>query len=341
MRFAGITAMALSLAVLVGAPPYVAAGWYSVSAARAEGAPIGAGAPGATVPPVADEPGTLAGPPLVSDYSNSGCLDFVDNGYWVCPEDDSVIFTADAAGLHVLHENATYNCCADEIVIALSADGTMIHLAETEALTVPCDCLCCYDVEALIVGLAPGSYTVELCWFDEDTFEQRCYVADVEIPGLGPYPIAGPPADSPATPPSPAAGAAQAQSHGPVSFSGPPFLSDYSNSGCLNFVDNDYWVCPGDDLVTFTVDAAGLHALHMNATYNCCPDDIVVALEITGTTIHLEETEVLTTPCWCICCYDVAATVAALAPGTYTVEYCWYDYDTSGHRCHVEEIVIP
>ena len=30
-----------------------------------------------------------------------------------------------------------------------------------------------------------------------------------------------------------------------------------------------------------------------------------------------------------------------LAPGDYVVEYCWWDYETSGPRCHTEPITIP
>jgi hypothetical protein len=51
-------------------------------------------------------------------------------------------------------------------------------------------------------------------------------------------------------------------------------------------------------------------------------------------------TEVLTMPCDCQCCYEVEATVVDLAPGEYTVEFCWYDYETAGERCYVEDIVI-
>ncbi|UCC31414.1 MAG: hypothetical protein JSU86_03885, partial [Phycisphaerales bacterium] len=83
-----------------------------------------------------------------------------------------------------------------------------------------------------------------------------------------------------------------------------------------------------------------LHVLHNNATYNCCPDDIVVSLSVEGSVITLTEEEVLTDPCFCVCCYNVEATVVDLAPGSYIVEYCWYDYDL-GDRCDRQGIVIP
>jgi len=37
----------------------------------------------------------------------------------------------------------------------------------------------------------------------------------------------------------------------------------------------------------------------------------------------------------------VESTVVNLAPGTYTVEYCWLEYDTNQTECHMEEVVIP
>jgi hypothetical protein len=49
---------------------------------------------------------------------------------------------------------------------------------------VPCDCICCYDVQSTIEGLVPGEYTVEYRWFDYETGQERCY-ADVVVVGVG------------------------------------------------------------------------------------------------------------------------------------------------------------
>jgi hypothetical protein len=121
----------------------------------------------------------------------------------------------------------------------------------------------------------------------------------------------------------------------------PPRIGTYSNSGCLRDAGGDpYWPC-GDDEIVLAVKGSTLHTLHHDATYNCCPDDIVVWLSIEGSTIYLTEEEILAFPCPCLCCYDVQATVVNLSPGIYTVEYCWYDYDTGQVECHVEDIVVP
>ena len=118
-----------------------------------------------------------------------------------------------------------------------------------------------------------------------------------------------------------------------------PRIGGHSNSGCLRDGDD---ACADPDEVEFTVVGPGtLHVLHTNATYNCCPDDIVISLSVEGNLLRLTEEEVLTEPCWCVCCYNIEATVVDLAPGAYTVRFCWFDYETGGEQCYIEDIVIP
>ena len=57
--------------------------------------------------------------------------------------------------------------------------------------------------------------------------------------------------------------------------------------------------------------------------------------------LKLTEREILTMPCWCLCCSDVEAIVVDLAPGTYTVEYCWDDWETGSVVCYTETVVLP
>jgi hypothetical protein len=233
--------------------------------------------------------------PQVGSYSNSGCLPGRDE----CGE-DQIELTVGPHTLHALHMNALYNCCPDDIVISVSLEGTLLRLTEEEILTTPCDCNCCYNVEATVVNIAPGPYTVEFCWFDNDIHQERCYVEDVEIPESGPR------------------------------------MGDYSNSGCLPVRDE----C-GEDEIELTAEPGTLHVLHRNALYNCCLDEITISVSLEGALLRLTEEEVLTDPCFCVCCYDVAGTVIDLLPGSYTVEYCWFDYDIEEERCYVEEIEIP
>ncbi|MBN2448654.1 MAG: hypothetical protein JXO22_18150, partial [Phycisphaerae bacterium] len=114
-----------------------------------------------------------------------------------------------------------------------------------------------------------------------------------------------------------------------------PHIAGYSDSGCLRL-----WEC-GDDEFSFTVADGVLHSLHANAYYNCCPDGFPVTMSLAGDLLQLIEVEILVEPCWCLCCYDIEATVVGLAPGTYTVEYYWFDYETDMVQCHTESVEIP
>ena len=90
------------------------------------------------------------------------------------------------------------------------------------------------------------------------------------------------------------------------------------------------------------VEGGTLYVVHESATYNCCPGDIVVSLSIEGSILHLTEQEIPAEwPCPCLCCYNVEATVVNLDPGTYTVEFCWQDWETAGEQCYIDEVVIP
>jgi len=306
--------------------------------------PGGGPQPDGGEPPVPDDLGDCQlapadlGPlePRVEEYFNSGCLGEGDGGDWnECEDDDEIELTVEVNTLHVLHANATYNCCPDDIVISLEVEENLLRLTEEEILTDPCFCVCCYEVTATIIDLAPGPYTVEFWWYDYDTHEHRCYVEEIVIPGDGPQPDGGE---------APVVTDLDGTPAGPID-SKPltrPQRPDYWHSECLDMdYDPDWWPCEGDDEIILSVKGNTLHTRHENATYNCCPDDIVISAEVEENLILLTEEEILTNPCDCICCYEANAIVADLAPGEYIVEFCWFDYQTGEERCHIEEIVIP
>jgi hypothetical protein len=119
-----------------------------------------------------------------------------------------------------------------------------------------------------------------------------------------------------------------------------PRVARYTNSGCLTDQSGEPWMCTEDDLIEFVVEDATLYVRHSYANYNCCLDDIAVYMDIEDGRLLLTEQELAEEPCWCICCYEVNATIVGLSAGAYTVEFYWYDYDTSTVRCVVGEIVI-
>lgn len=117
-----------------------------------------------------------------------------------------------------------------------------------------------------------------------------------------------------------------------------PYLDSFSNSGCLDGFRSDPWC--DDDVIELIVSEGTLTTVHSNATYNCCTLEFDVSLTVEGSLLRLVETEAVPGSCFCLCCYQIEATVAGLEPGSYTVEYCWEDRG-AGETCYVEEIVIP
>jgi len=119
-------------------------------------------------------------------------------------------------------------------------------------------------------------------------------------------------------------------------------VGSYSNSGCLPPLPGDDYPWCGDDVIDLTVQGSTLHVLHRNATYNCCPADIVISLVVEGNVLRLTEEEILGgEACTCLCCYNVEATVVDLAAGVYMVEFCWDDWETGQQQCYTEQVVIP
>lgn len=89
------------------------------------------------------------------------------------------------------------------------------------------------------------------------------------------------------------------------------FLAAYSPIG------ND------ETCVAYSYDGQSVLQLkHTNAVFNCCPDSVGGEVQIDGNTITIDEMEVLTTPCDCICPYDVDYEITNLPPGVYTIKVC-------------------
>ena len=66
---------------------------------------------------------------------------------------------------------------------------------------------------------------------------------------------------------------------------------------------------------------------HVNAAFNCCLDSFTAAFDFTGRRITIAEIEWLTTPCHCLCLYDVDLRITGLPVGTWTITvvepYLW------------------
>jgi hypothetical protein len=104
--------------------------------------------------------------------------------------------------------------------------------------------------------------------------------------------------------------------------------------------DFDHWCWEADE-VHARVDEDALIIFHDAALYNCCPDPFDYTVSLEGSTIRVRESEVLTEPCYCICCFDLAVTIEGLPPGDYELEFSWYDYEGEAWLARWLEVAIP
>ncbi len=114
--------------------------------------------------------------PRWAGQRHSDCVQ--DDG---CAEPDVIELTVLGHSLAARHRNATYNCCLDDITVDVTVQPNWIRFDEVEQLTQPCYCVCCYTVEACIVDLPPGRYTVEYWWFDYELGALTRDIQEVEI----------------------------------------------------------------------------------------------------------------------------------------------------------------
>jgi hypothetical protein len=75
--------------------------------------------------------------------------------------------------LTLKHTNAKFNCCLDFLYADISLVNDTILIKEVENLTVPCNCVCKYDLDMLITGVAAKKYTIKI--------EQHYIVFDVDL----------------------------------------------------------------------------------------------------------------------------------------------------------------
>jgi len=113
-------------------------------------------------------------------------------GAWPGCDFDEVTAAVQGDALVVTHRHAVYNCCMDSTTYAVTQGPGTILIEETEAVTIPCLCLCCFDLSVEVGGLAPGEYTLVFTWYDYDTGQPEQWTTQITVsgPGGGPF-VAG------------------------------------------------------------------------------------------------------------------------------------------------------
>jgi hypothetical protein len=104
----------------------------------------------------------------------------------------------------------------------------------------------------------------------------------------------------------------------------PPTGSLTGYEGCKEFSKGGTadTIPPDQDCMTYQYDGEGVLLLeHVNAGFNCCPDDILADISIQGSVITIEEDESLEPGggCDCLCLFDVGYRIDNLPPGEYTI----------------------
>ena len=97
--------------------------------------------------------------PSVLDVSHGDCKN-LKNGLPDWPE--SLAFDFQSGVLTVHHVNGVFNCCIERIDVDVSLQGATLSLYEQQYAPQPCDCICPYDVDTDISGLADATYTVDV-----------------------------------------------------------------------------------------------------------------------------------------------------------------------------------
>ena len=82
-----------------------------------------------------------------SRATDQACLEYVYDGQSV---------------LQLTHVNAIFNCCPDSVGGQVRIEDQNITIDEAEWLSLPCDCICPFDVDYEIVDLPPGTYTIRV-----------------------------------------------------------------------------------------------------------------------------------------------------------------------------------
>ena len=110
---------------------------------------------------------------LAQDYPWCSTMDDI---FAVVVEDDLV--------LH--HDLATYNCCPDPFTFSVTVSNDSLYVIEREVLTMPCHCLCCFNLSTTVEGLAPGEWHVVYSWFDDEPRGWRDWHLTVNLGPSGP-----------------------------------------------------------------------------------------------------------------------------------------------------------
>jgi hypothetical protein len=97
-----------------------------------------------------------------------------------------------------------------------------------------------------------------------------------------------------------------------------------SSQGCKTFqkIEGDM-VPPDQDCIEYEYDGESVLLIkHINAGFNCCPEEIKIFVNIQNSIITIEEEEYfyIHGGCDCLCLFDIDFDIAGVIPGEYTIK---------------------
>ncbi len=218
-----------------------------------------------------------------------------------CSQDCVEIWSESEGVVRVRHIDAGFNCCIDSVVISVEIKGHVALVTETEVMQAGCHCLCLYDIEYEIRDLPSTVNKIEFVepYADPDTWPD-------DEPLCCSFP----------TPLTDTVSCCVMRCHYPWGIVLGPRLATLQRSECRSGDDGAavyYEECVDWKWLSPNV----LELRHTNVPFNCCLDSLHADMTIHGDTIEFVEREITTTPCDCICLYDLTMRIEDLVPGTY------------------------
>lgn len=99
---------------------------------------------------------TVGGEGWMQSYGNSGCLEKTPDKLAA-----NVEYIYDNGVLTMNHYDAYFNCAAD-LVVAFSQSNDTLRFYEFNVSNQYVYCMCYFEIQAVVAGIAPGSYFLEL-----------------------------------------------------------------------------------------------------------------------------------------------------------------------------------
>ncbi len=98
----------------------------------------------------------------------------------------------------------------------------------------------------------------------------------------------------------------------------PLFTYSISHTDCKSTIMED---TSGLDCLEYEYDGSNVLTIHhINAGFNCCPDDFDAVISMSGNSIIIDETRIEGN-CDCNCLFDMTYTIKGVKPGKYTISF--------------------